>query len=351
MYPALAVLQTLKNKNVDVLWVGGEGGMEADLVRREGIPFEAIPAAGLHGVGPARLPGNVLKLGRGLVAARRILRDFQPDVLFFTGGYVAFPVALAGRRIPTLVYVPDIEPGLALKSIARFADLIAVTAEDSRQYFPGGTPVSVTGYPVRASLSRWTRADGRQALDLDAELPTLLFFGGSKGARSLNKAVLHHLDGLLDLAQVVHITGQLDWEEVRAERSRLPAAAAARYRIFPYLHEKMGAALAAADLVVSRAGASTLGEFPAFGLPAILVPYPYAWRYQKVNAEFLTSQGAAILLEDADLWGKLLLTVQALLEKPLRLQAMRESMQALHRPDAAAQIGKHLLDLGERKNA
>ena len=325
--------------------------MEADIVRRAGLPFRAIPAAGVHGVWLRRLPGNAWKLTRGIAAARRVLRAFQPDVLFFTGGYVAFPMALAGWRIPTLLYVPDIEPGLALKSIARLADRIALTAEDSRRFFGGTADFLVSGYPVRTTLTQWTRESARQALQLADDAPVLLFFGGSKGARSINKAVLRHLEGLLDLAQVVHISGRLDWEEVQAAQRSLPAAAAARYHAFPYLHEKMGAALAAADLVVSRSGASTLGEFPAFGLPAILVPYPYAWRYQKVNADYLTSRGAAILLEDADLWGKLLLTVQALLADPLRLKAMRENMQALYQPEAAARIGAALLDLGERKHS
>ncbi len=348
----MAVLQALKNKSVDVLWVGGEGGMEADLVRREGIAYQAIPAAGLHGVGPLRLPGNALKLGRGLFVARRILRAYRPDVLFFTGGYVAVPVAMAGRNIPTLVYVPDIEPGLALKGISRYAEVIAVTAEASRQYFTETkAEVLVSGYPVRESLLAWTREDALEALNLRADEPVLLFFGGSKGARSINRALLHHLDGLLTLGQVVHITGRLDWEYVQEEHHRLPASMASRYHIFPYLHERMGAALRAADLVVARAGASTLGEFPAFGVPAILVPYPHAWRYQKVNADYLASEGAAILLEDADLWGKLLLTVQALFEHPERLQAMREVMHSLHRPAAARQIGQALLTLGERKTA
>jgi UDP-N-acetylglucosamine--N-acetylmuramyl-(pentapeptide) pyrophosphoryl-undecaprenol N-acetylglucosamine transferase len=130
-----------------------------------------------------------------------------------------------------------------------------------------------------------------QALHLDPALPVLLVFGGSKGARSINRALLEALPGLLPEMQVLHISGNLDWPEVEAARSALStgeaAAWAERYHAFPYLHDEMGAALAAADLVVARAGASTLGEFPALGLPAILVPYPHAWRYQKVNADYL----------------------------------------------------------------
>ena len=121
VYPALAVHAALtsKDSDADTLWVGGEGGMEEALVKRRGIAYKSIPSAGLHGVGLAALPRNITKLARGYFAARQILKDFKPDVLFFTGGYVAAPMALAGLSIPTLLYVPDIEPGMALKSLAR----------------------------------------------------------------------------------------------------------------------------------------------------------------------------------------------------------------------------------------
>ncbi len=134
VYPALAVLQTIQG-NAEVLWIGGEGGMETQLVERNGIPFKTIPAAGVHGIGLRTLPRNLWQLGRGVFASRRILREFKPDVLFFTGGYVAVPMALAGWKVPSLLYVPDIEPGLALNTLARFADRIAVTAQDSFRYF------------------------------------------------------------------------------------------------------------------------------------------------------------------------------------------------------------------------
>ena len=266
-----------------MLWVGSEGGMEAELVKRNQIPYAAIPAAGVHGVGWRMLPRNLWQLFRGVLASRRILRQFRPDLLLFTGGYVAVPMAVAGHAVPTLLYVPDIEPGLALKVLARFADRIAVTAESSKKYFRAGAPVTVTGYPIRPELARLERDAARQSLGLAPQGTVLLVMGGSKGARSINRALLAILPDLPVEIQVLHLTGQLDWDEVQGARAALPADVAARYHPLPYLHD-MGAALAAADLAVSRAGASTLGEFPLFGLPAILVPYPYAWRYQKVNA-------------------------------------------------------------------
>jgi UDP-N-acetylglucosamine--N-acetylmuramyl-(pentapeptide) pyrophosphoryl-undecaprenol N-acetylglucosamine transferase len=336
----------LKNNhsNVDTLWVGGEGGMEAELVKREGIPFTAIPAAGLHGVGLRTLPRNLSLLARGVNASKKILHEFKPDVLLFTGGFVAGPMALAGRNIPTLLFVPDIEPGLALKSLARFADRITVSAADSQKYF--SRKVIVTGYPLRADLQAWSRAKGRARLELNDDLPVLLVFGGSKGARSINLAVLPHLPTLLEMMQVVHITGPSDFEAAQSTRAGLTSGQRARYHVFPYLHEEMGAALASADLVVSRAGASTLGEFPFFGLPAILVPYPYAWRYQKVNADHLAEHGAAVIVKDERLQEDLLIVVKDLLENPAKRKAMSASMRSLAKPQAAQAIAAQLLDLG-----
>jgi len=317
-------------------------------VKRAGIPYRMIPAAGVHGVDLRALPGNLAQLLRGLWASRRILREFRPDVLFFTGGYVAVPMAIAGARIPTLVYVPDIEPGLALKALARFADRIAVTAPDSRRYFSHKN-VIVTGYPLRPDLSNWDRYQARTALGLSSNKPTLLIFGGSQGARSLNQAVLAILPALLDLAEVVHISGQLDWDEIEAAEAGLKSAQRKHYHTFPYLHE-MGKALAAADLVISRAGASTLGEFPFFELPAILVPYPYAWRYQKVNASYLAQRSAAVILDDSRLQQELLAMVKVLLDNPGKRRSMQASMRSLAKPEAAQSIASQLIELAGVKS-
>ncbi len=344
MYPALAVHSALTSRisDVDTLWVGGEGGMEETLVKRQGIAFRSIPAAGVHGVGLLTLPRNLALLGRGVLAARRILNEFQPHVMFFTGGYVAVPVALAGRSIPIMLYVPDIEPGMALKSLAGFADVIAVTTEESQKFF--NKKVYVTGYPLRADLALWDRQTAHLHLGISGELPVLLVFGGSKGARSINLAVLNNLRDLLQKFEVIHLTGEQDWQMVRHAREQLPMEYAARYHALPYLHE-MGAALAAADLVVSRAGASCLGEFPLFGLPAVLVPYPHAWRYQKVNADYLTRRGAAVILEDHRLNNELMITLNILMENPNKLKAMRAAMFELSHPRAADRIASALVEL------
>jgi len=315
-------------------------------VNRAGIPYRSIPAAGVHGVGLRTLPGNMAKLARGMAASRRILREFKPDALFFTGGFVAAPMAVAGWKIPTVLYVPDIEPGLALKFLSRFADVVTVTADDSRRFFQRSNRIVLTGYPLRADLSNWSREKAVSHLGLDAaqSKPTLLVTGGSKGARSINMAVLKHLNELLGFAQVIHITGSLDWQVVEKAAQELPAGLRANYHAMPYLHE-MGAALAAADLVLSRAGASTLGEYPLFGLPAVLVPYPYAWRYQKVNADFLAERNAAVVLRDELLEDNLLDVLKDILLDKNKLEAMSIAMKKISHPNAATAIASRLFEL------
>ena len=319
-------------------------------MNRAGISYRSIPAAGVHGVGLRALPGNIAKLTRGVMASRRILREFKPNVLFFTGGFVAAPMALAGRNIPTVLYVPDIEPGLALKFLSRFADVVAVTASDSKKYFSRPERLVLSGYPLRADLSNWSREKATQHFGLaqppagDSDKPVLLVTGGSKGARSINMAVLKHLNELLNIVQIIHITGSLDWHVIEKAAQKLPAQLQSRYHVMPYSHE-MGAALAAADLVLSRAGASTLGEYPLFGLPAVLVPYPYAWRYQKVNADFLTKRNAAVILQDESLEDKLLSVVKDLFLDKNKLEAMRSAMKKLSHPAAASIIASQLVKL------
>ena len=315
--------------------------MEADLVTRAGIPFTTVPAAGLHGVG-TRIFGNLVKMLRGYLAARQLIAEFRPQVLFFTGGYVAAPVGLAGRTIPTLVCLPDIEPGLAIRLLTRFADHITVPAEESLAFFPAGKAFTVAGYPTRAELAHWDKDQAGTELQLQPDLPTLLVMGGSLGARSINRALFNILPDLLPRVQVIHLTGQITWPEVEAVVAALPGQLRTSYHPFPYLHERIGAAFAAADLVVSRAGASILGELPLFALPAILVPYPHAWRYQKVNAEYLASRGAAVVLPDQDLAHRLSSQIQDILFDQHRIKQMSTAMASLAKPEAARHIASLL---------
>ncbi len=339
---------------VNVLWVGTDSGMEADLVKREGLRFESIPAAGLHGVGLTSLPGNLWRLGRGFFASRRILRKFNPDVLFYTGGYVAVPMALAARvsgHARSLLYVPDIEPGLAIKTIARFSDCLTLTIEESGSYFANHPNKVVTGYPLRPGMERWTNEQARSFFALQELMPVLLVFGGSQGAHSINQALAGMLNELLQEMQVIHITGRGDWQMMERVRNHLPSQLLNRYRPYPYLYEEIGAAMHLANLAVTRAGASTLGELPLFGLPAILVPYPYAWRYQRQNASYLVKHGAAELLEDGELNGQLLKRVCDLMADRTRLEKMSEAMRALAKPEASSQIAGLLAGLASPATA
>ncbi|HRT32070.1 MAG TPA: UDP-N-acetylglucosamine--N-acetylmuramyl-(pentapeptide) pyrophosphoryl-undecaprenol N-acetylglucosamine transferase, partial [Anaerolineae bacterium] len=241
VYPAVAVVQALRAIDPDVAltWIGGKGGMEAELVQRADVPFTAIPAGGVHGVALGRALFNAWQLVRGFFAALRLLRRERPAAVLTTGGYVSVPVAAAARlrRVPVLLYVPDIEPGTSFRWVARLATRIAVTVEDSRTFLPA-RKVVVTGYPLREDLGRWEREAARRALGLAAEAPVLLVFGGSRGARSINEAVMANLEPLLELTQVVHVTGALDWERVAAQAAALPEAVRGRYHAFPYLHEE-----------------------------------------------------------------------------------------------------------------
>jgi UDP-N-acetylglucosamine--N-acetylmuramyl-(pentapeptide) pyrophosphoryl-undecaprenol N-acetylglucosamine transferase len=330
-----------------VRWIGSRGGVEEELIRRTGIAFDAIPAGGVHGLGPLRVARNALKLLAGTIHSIELARAFKPDVLLVTGGFVSVPAALACwlRRTPIVVYLPDVEPGLAVKFVSRLATCVAVSVGDSKSYLPAGKVV-VTGYPIRPELARVDRAQATRHFNLDPGVKRLLVFGGSKGARSLNRAVSSILEGLLERYQVIHISGSNDAAAMRARQKGLTQAMKARYHLFEYLHDEMGLALAAADLVVSRAGASILGEYPLLGIASILVPYPYAWRYQKVNADYLASRGAAIRMDDdATLADRLKPAIERLMNDDTARAQMQAQARALARPDAAASLAELLIDL------
>jgi UDP-N-acetylglucosamine--N-acetylmuramyl-(pentapeptide) pyrophosphoryl-undecaprenol N-acetylglucosamine transferase len=270
-----------------------------------------------------------------------------------TGGYVAAPVAWASwrarPRVPMLIFLPDLTPGQAIKLTSRLAATVAVSFPEVSHYFPG--KAVVTGYPVRAELLAADREVARRALGLQDELPALLVFGGSRGSRSINRALVSALPELLEQCQVIHISGQADWPWISDHFAcaqtmmRRPE----RYHPFPYLNEEMVQALAAADLVVARAGASVLGEFPAVGLPSILVPYPHAGKHQEANAVYLARRGAALMIMDEELTARLPSTVLNLLRSPDRLAAMSQAAAVLARPDASTNIVRELCRLADQE--
>jgi UDP-N-acetylglucosamine--N-acetylmuramyl-(pentapeptide) pyrophosphoryl-undecaprenol N-acetylglucosamine transferase len=231
---------------------------------------------------------------------------------------------------------------LALKVISRSAELITVTTEESRPFYGKKKSVKVTGYPTRDALQYIDKGRARETMGLTSTLPVLLVFGGSRGARSINFALWRRLSVYLSFSEVIHITGNLDWPQVERIQHSLTSDELSLYHPHQYLHDEMVAALGSADLIVSRAGASTLGEYPILGVPSVLVPYPHAWRYQKVNAEYLARHGAALIVSDLEIDDRLLPAVKELLEDKNKRAEMATASKALAKPDAARSIAIEL---------
>lgn len=355
IYPALSVVASLNRLGLsteDILWIGTRGEIEEKIVPRANLQLETIEGGAIAGVSWGLRLINGSKLMASLPKVRSIIHKFRPDVLLMTGGYVNVPVAIVSwiNQIPSAIYLPDIEPGKAIKTLSRFAQRIACTAKASQKFFPSGK-TEVTGYPLRPEMRAATKLEKEGALakfDLQNERLTLLVFGGSRGARSINQALMASLPQLLTEIQIIHISGTLDWPNVKENARLLPPDLRLNYRTFPYLYEEMGLAFRAADLVLARAGASMLGECPAFGLPSILVPYPYAWRYQKVNADYLADRGAAIRLDDEKLAVDLIPTVLNLIQNKARLTEMSTKARSLEVPNAEDNLAKLLIDLAKR---
>jgi UDP-N-acetylglucosamine--N-acetylmuramyl-(pentapeptide) pyrophosphoryl-undecaprenol N-acetylglucosamine transferase len=331
--------------------------MEEGLVSREStLPFRAITAAAVRGRGPLELARNSGLIVRGTREARALIRQERPAAILGTGGYVCIPLFVAARQlgVPTMIYLPDIVPGLAVKVLARIANQVACSFEPSLAYLPRGKTI-VTGYPVRPELFEIDRAGSRAAFGINDDLPVLFVYGGSRGARSINRAIEALLPDLLKLAHIIHVCGREGDETwLRATADRLPAELKARYQLFPYLHGTMVQAFGAADLAIARSGASTLAELPAAQLPAVLVPYPYV--HQDENADYLVARGAAVKVADSAMLGTgdptagpLFREVQRLLtDREARAEMARRSA-ALALPDAAERLADGLLDLAMRQ--
>lgn len=362
VYPALAVTDVLlKSRTVgstlptlsadDLLWIGSQGGLEEEFVQRAGIDFVGLKASGLRGVGVLAKGRSAIRIPGSVQRARKVLKQFRPDVILVTGGYACVAVTLAAwlGQVPVVIYLPDIVPGLAIRYLSRFAARVAVSSEESYRYFDRDK-VTVTGYPVRSEIYQANRADARQKLGLEPEEKTLLVFGGSRGARSINKALVAGLRELLPICQIVHVSGRPDAEWVTGAANSLPKDLRGRYHHFDYLHD-MPQALVASDLVVARAGAATLGELPAARLPAVLVPYPYSGQHQNPNADYMERNGVAKALPDDKLQERLVTTVMALLRDEAMLAAMQESARAMDRPDAAEAIAELLWQAARRYTA
>ncbi len=361
--PAVAAAQRVCRLMPDAgcLFVGATGNMEMELVPREGFPIRGITVGNLHrSLRPRELAHNLRSAGQLNLAvreARRILREFRPDAVLGTGGYVCFPVlrAAASLGIPTLLHEANAQPGLTTRMLEKHVECMMVAFEESRKGYRHPEKVLTVGMPVRSGFRDRDRAEARRQLGLD-DKPFILSFGGSLGARRLNGAVagLAAENERTGAFRLLHACG--GGEEGLAAMKELVAAAGAREpkltELRPYIYD-MPTAMAAAGLILCRAGASTLGELCAVGRAAVLVPYPYATgNHQEKNARLLEAAGGARLLRDEELTPESLgALVGQLLADPGTLEAMGRAQRTLDRPDALDAIVGEMLRLSQGRKA
>ena len=338
--PALAVADALRERGAEVQFAGGERA-EAELVPKAGYPFHALRVAGID-------RGNPLRAARaaGLAAlatgkALRLLRKLRPDVVLGGGGYVAGPVGLAAvaLRIPLVLSEADSHLGVSNRLLAPFAKRIFLAFPLSGR---DGSKYEVSGRPIPAGTGAADRAPARERFGIPPDGDCVLIFGGSLGARRLNDAALEAFGETAPCA-VLHVSGRRDEQDLRARLAALGSPP--HYRLYPYV-QPFADALAAADLVVARAGGSVL-EVAAAGLPAILVPYPHATADHQVgNARYMERAGAAVVVPDDELDGpRLAREVAALLGSPQRRAEMVNAARAAARPDAADRMAEEILSL------
>lgn len=349
IYPALAIARGLKEKypGAEILYVGTEKGLEAGIVPRSGFPFRSIRLSGLR----RRLTAQNLlvfwQAGAGTLKARKLIKNFKPLAVVGTGGYVCGPVIIAAGslRIPTLIHEQNALPGVTNRVLSFFATQVATTFEDSIARFPRRARVKLTGLPVRPEVLTAGRSQAREKFGVRPEQMLVLSFGGSQGARSINRAmatVLKEFQGEKKV-KFLHVTGQAQYREFltycRRENVSVNGDFVDDNRIVPYMHE-MPEALAAADMVVCRAGAATLAEITVRGIPSILIPYPYAaGNHQEYNARALVDRGAAEMILDREVNGLLLAgKIRRMLENQVDLQKMAAASLSVGRPRALDDI-------------
>lgn len=356
IYPALAIARGIQQQipETEILFVGTAKGLEADLVPREGFPFRTVTVEGLtRRVSPQALI-TLLKTCRGCVEAFRILVDFKPSVVVGTGGYVCGPVVMIASllKIPTLIHEQNAYPGITNKILARLVNQVAVTFPQSKKYFSARANITVTGLPVRPEIGSAERDTAVSALGLDRDKFTVLVTGGSRGARSINKAMVHVITqaAARQDMQIIHVTGQLGFEETITEISSagIDLSNAGNITVKPYLYN-MPEAMAASDLVVCRAGATTIAEITVRGLPAILVPYPYAAdNHQEYNARALAENGAAMMILDRDLTGEALWAkIWSMAADKQALAVMADCSRKQGKPGALDQLVQLIVGLAD----
>ena len=332
LFPGLAVAREFQRRAAatEILFVGTEQGIEFRVLPKEGFKLATLTVKGLKGKGLRGVFDALYGVPASLLRSRAIIRRFRPDCIVGLGGYASGPLLLAGRlaRIRCAIMEQNLRPGFTNKLLARWVDRVFTAYRESVNYFPRARVVE-TGNPVR-----W------QKLPEVAKRAkfSLLVFGGSAGARRINFAVAAALKQLTDLKAelfVTHQTGSADFAAIKEAYAALPFEA----EVTPFI-DQMDRAYAQADLVLCRAGATTVAELTAFGKAAILVPYPYAiYDHQRGNAQALRDRGAADMILDQELTGEILAErIRSYLSDRERIEKMAAVARSMGRPDAAARI-------------
>ncbi|NMB12970.1 MAG: undecaprenyldiphospho-muramoylpentapeptide beta-N-acetylglucosaminyltransferase [Firmicutes bacterium] len=359
IYPGLTIANEIKARypSCEITFVGTQYGLEKDIISRAGYSLEIISVQYFR----RALSLDLLKTGiiavKGLRQSFRLLSDLRPDVVVGTGGYVAGPVLLAAAllRVPTLIQEQNALPGITNRILGRFMRAIALGYAEAARYFPKDGRVAVTGNPIRSEITAMTKAESIRRLHLQPDCRTIVVFGGSQGGRSINKAMRELAPRLNREArlQVIHQTGKKSYQDIAEEvlgkdsdENLPPMVQDGCIKIVPYIYD-MPAALAAADLVVGRAGALSIAEITARGVPAILIPFPYAAEnHQEKNARVLEKAGAARVLLDESVNGESLgdLVFQLLGDAHL-LSEMAGASRSLGKVDATRVIVDRIVEL------
>lgn len=341
LFPGLAVADEFKRRDerTEIVFVGTEYGIEARVVPREGYPIRYLRAEGLVGVSVMKKIKAITKVFSGIIDSYRIIKIINPDIVIGVGGYTSGATMLTAwfMSLPTLILEQNSVPGLTNKILGRVVRAVCITYQESISFFPKARTF-LTGNPVRMQVLRGSIESAYSLFSLDKSLFTVFIFGGSAGARSINMVMIEALNYLFDLRnkiQFLHQTGIKDYEHVRESYRKTGF----KGTITPFIYQ-MGEAYAVADIVISRAGATTLAEVTALGKPAILIPYPYAaGQHQELNARKLLEMGAAKVIFDSELKGE---SLAYSIRELFKNEAMRREMQRISRtvgkPDACAKV-------------
>jgi len=345
IYPALAIAKEIKlnDKNANILYVGTKSGLEAELVPKEGFDFKTIRVKGM----PRKLNKDsfvaLKELFNGLRDSNKILKDFKPDIVIGTGGYVSGPIVYKAKKnkIPAIIHEQNAFPGITNKILSRYVDKVAITFQESTRYFKYPEKVVLTGNPIRMEILNIDKEKAYKRLKIYKKLPFILSFGGSGGQKKLNTSILEMLDknqGNNNI-QLIHVTGKRLYKEFMMELERKNIKLDDNIKILPYLYE-MPEALNIADIVITSSGAITLAEISAIGVPSILIPKSYtAENHQEYNARAFEKNEASIVLLEKDLNGELLYkTIYDLLNNNEKLKNMSQNSKKLGKIDATRKI-------------